>query len=82
MYTDKKEGNSVYYSEDIIEEVRMQKRHCGRDFFLCETAKKKEILILDCVRFIMKNPRPFLSAGTSRCITALDAGQEGMCLHS
>ena len=24
MYTDKKEGNSVYYSEDIIEEVRMK----------------------------------------------------------
>ena len=81
MYTDKKEGNSVYYSEDIIEEVRM-KNDIVDVISSYVRLQKKEILILDYVRFIMKNPRPFLSAGTSRCITALDAGQEGMCLHS
>ena len=62
MYTDKKEGNSVYYSEDIIEEVRM-KNDIVDVISSYVRLQKKEILILDCVRFIMKIPVLFCQPG-------------------
>ena len=38
----------MYYSDEIIEEVRVKKRYCGCDFRLCEATEKKAAPILDC----------------------------------
>ena len=71
----------MYYSEDIIEEVRMKNDIVDVISSYVRLQKKGNSYFGLCP-FHNENPRPFLSAGTSRCITALDAGQEGMCLHS
>ena len=81
----------MYYSDDVIEEVRM-KNDIVDVFEACVDGtldqinmsdfREKEVPILDYVRFIMKNPLPFRSAHPNRCITALDAEPEEMCLIS
>lgn len=70
----------MYYSDEIIEEVR-SRNDIVDVISTYVKLQKKEAHILACARFIMKSLLLFLSADRSRCIIALDAGQEEMYLH-
>lgn len=56
----------MIYGEDIIEEVR-SRNDIVDVISTYVPLKKRAVLILGFVLFIMKNPLLFLSAGTSRC---------------
>lgn len=70
----------MYYSDEIIEEVR-SKNDIVDVISSYVKLQKKEALILDSVHFTMRSLRPFRSAERSRCIIALDAVQAAMFLH-
>ncbi len=70
----------MYYSDEIIEEVR-SRNDIVDVISTYVKLQKKAAHILACVRFTMKSLRLFLSAGRSRCIIVLDAVPEEMYLH-
>ena len=71
----------MYYPDELIEKVRTRNDIVDVISDYVRLQKKGSSYFGLCPFHNEKFP-PFLSAGTSRCITALDAGQEGMCLHS
>ena len=70
----------MYYSDDLIEEVRAKNDIVDviSGYVNC---RKKEVPILVYVRSIMKSHRLFLSAGRSRCTIASGAAPEAMYLR-
>ena len=48
---------------------------------LCEDFRRREVLILDYVHFIMRSPRLFRLADRSRCTTVSGVEPEEMYLH-
>ena len=70
----------MYYSDEIIEEVR-SRNDIVDVISTYVKLQKKGSSYLACVRFTMKSLRLFLSAGRSRCIIVLDAVPEEMYLH-
>lgn len=70
----------MYYPEELVEEIR-SKNDIVDVISSYVRLQKKGSSYFGYVHFIMKNPRHFQSADRSRCIIALDAGQEEMYLH-
>ena len=71
----------MYYSEDIIEEVRMKNDIVDVISSYVRLQKKGNSYFGLCPFHNEKSPS-FSVSRDKQCITALDAGQEGMCLHS
>ncbi len=68
----------MYYPDELVEEVRMKSDIVD----VMSRYKKREAVTLGSAPFIMKNHPPFPFRRESRCIIALAAGQEEMCLLS
>ena len=71
----------MYYSEDVIEEVRMKNDIVDVISSYVRLQKKGSSYFGLCPFHNEKSPS-FSVSRESRCITALAAGQEEMCLHS